>query len=507
MPDLNAGLLQIGNLSDVIRQGRQDSQNQTSGLLNTLGQSAQAINQNMDNNTINDTVSKNFDPNTKQVNNDAVIQQLYNVNPKLAQKYSQQVAANAQAQQVAQAGLMKTQSEAAKNNADAGKTGNESKGLELQNTMKKIQNGAQLLLGVNDQAGFDNALKYAESQGFDVGQFKGQDFNPMVKQQAYTVLMDAKDTLNNQLEQYKAVNKVSNDQFVADTGRMNANTDALKANQDYNVRKEQNQIGRGELGVKQQQVDQDWKKNFITTPEQQLKLSEANINLQDKQIKNQNEAQQQMAKYEYNNSVSKNIIDTTGSILNGIVQRDKNGQVALDSDGNPLIKKDNILGDAVKRKFYLQDPRNNEYKALDATLGTLVGQVTGKSMQDIKSMFGSQGPVTDKDAETFAAVQGLKSKEDFYNLNQNMQVRILDKINKNAANDIEKNNAQAQKVKQQSEMIQGQSLPSGRIPQQNYNVNVGAPLVGYTPDGAFRTSTGKTYDPAYLEQKYGNKKS
>lgn len=503
MPDLNAGLLQIGNLSDVIRQGRQDSQNQTSGLLNTLGQSAQAINQNMDNNTINDTVSKNFDPNTKQVNNDAVIQQLYNVNPKLAQKYSQQVAANAQAQQVAQAGLMKTQSEAAKNNADAGKTGNESKALELQNTMKKIQNGAQLLLGVNDQTGFNNALKYAESQGFDVGQFKGQDFNPMVKQQAYTVLMDAKDTLNNQLEQYKAVNKVSNDQFVADTGRMNANTDALKANQDYNVNKEKNQQGWGELGVKQGLLDVEKQKLSTMTPAQQLEYFKEKNKLQKDQIENQNTTQQQMSKYEYNNGVSKNIIDTTSSILNNVVQKDKNGQVAVDSDGNPLLKSDNILGNAVKRFFYLKEPGNNEYKALDATLGTLVGQVTGKSMQDIKSMFGSQGPVTDKDAETFAAVQGLKSKEDFYNLNQNMQVRILDKINKNAANDIEKNNTQAQKIKQQSEMIQGQSLPMGKIPQQSYNVNVGAPLVGFNPNGGFTASNGKTYDPAYLAQKYG----
>ena len=73
MPELNAGLLQIGNLSDVLNNASQQNYNQKMGLINTIGQSAQQINQNLDANTVNDAISQNFNPQTKKVNQDAVI--------------------------------------------------------------------------------------------------------------------------------------------------------------------------------------------------------------------------------------------------------------------------------------------------------------------------------------------------------------------------------------------------------------------------------------------------
>ena len=501
MPELNAGLLQIGNLSDVLNNASQQNYNQKMGLINTLGQSAQQINQNLDANTVNDAISQNFDPKTKQVNQDAVIQTLYSKNPLLAQKYAAQMQANAQAQQVAQAGLLKTQSEAAKNMSDAQKTQQDAQTSHLNNTINSIKAGTQLLAGVNDQAGFDNAIKWAKSQGLNVAGYEGATFTPQLKTQIYAQLMDAKDTLQNQLDQFKAVNDVAVNKQNADTNRMNANTNLLKANQDYNINKENNQQGWAKVGISNREADIKQQLANQELPKIQIEQAKAQNELQDKQFKLTNENQAQLQKLDQMNGFNKNIVDTSKGILDKIIQVDQKGNYAKDNDGNYLIKKDNILNNAKQRATMLMVPGNNDYKEMDARIGTLIGQVTGKTQQDIKAIFGSQGPVTDADARTFAAMAGINSKDDFYKLDPQTQANIIGKISEKSAKDIEQNNANAERIKAQQNAISNQNLPFGNIPNQNYGVNVGAPLkMSYTQDGGFIDSRGNYISPEMQAQ-------
>lgn len=481
---VNASLLQIPDLVGAIQRGNQAYQQQQQTNIGNATNFLGAVGQSMDQYHINQALGNNFDSTTGQVNQKGVMSDLYNYKPMLAQQYGQNLLQRQLANQTALSNINKTNAEASNFTATAGKTGQETQGLALDQQVKKMDQVGQIILGVdpNNPNSFNNAVQYAKSQGLDTSLFANVDPNnpqqiQQAKQQAYGTLITAKDQINNQIQQQNANSATANSQaniMNAQTqqgqlgvAQQNANTEQFKAQQ--------------QVPIEQAKVNIEAMGKGVLTPQQQI---DASLNFQKAQIEQAQKNIDNTSKYTSsvtNFNHANNMIDTFKQQAIKIASNplissggvDQNGNLARDKSNNIIPAQQGMTGlGTAYGNAMLHAPGSNAYKQAQADYEMLMSYAKGKGLTDLKtySQNGAtgMGNMSNQESNLVGAMQGVPDFETFTNMNPNARVQLMQKIFDAADRDTANNKAQIEKANGYLNDIKNQQVQAPVIQQPQY---------------------------------------
>lgn len=496
MPDYNAGLIGINNLSDILTQRQQQADQNWSQGMNSLASLGQTGINAYDKYNMDQILAKNYDQSTGQLNQKGVISDLYQLNPTKAQAYAQKY----QEQQLAQADKMadigqktstanKNNADAGKAVADAGKTGYEAQGLKLKNNIDNLNQLQQIIQSVdpNNPGSVDRAMGMAQQMGYDTSVFNGIDKNnPQSiiahKTQATNYLITAKDQAQQDIEKFNAVNG----RITANATQQNANTTASKAPSEINENISKaglNNANTGKAVAETQEIGQKMSGNAPLTPEMQIRLQELQNKTDQEKVEKIGKIRGSNASNDISIKANNDVIAMAKQLLadpmiSGAV--DEKGQFARDSSGQIIPNSSNKTS-GLYYKIANSVPFDNDEKNLDAKLTTLGDLVKNKGimMQKSLSSAGSTGlgALSDKEGEMLGSASGY-SKEQWLKMSAQDKVNALDKVIKDAEN--QNNILQSLNKKNEDAMgiLSKQSVNAPtRMPNSNYsNIQVGAPL-------------------------------
>ena len=526
MPDLNAGLLQVGDLGSQIQMGRKAAQQDQQNLLGSIGSLVGTYGTVQDNDALNSALAKNFDQTTGQLNQKGVVADLYAYKPQLAQQYGNNIIKADLERQKQQADINKVNAEATNYGATSGKTQAETKGLDLKRQLDQNQAMGQLISGIDpsNPNSYTKALQFGKAQGFDTSLFDGIDPNnpqqiAQAKRQAMGYLIQANDQVKNAIDQQNAdtqrINAGANTQNANST-TMNALTNQQRANQDYEINTNKNNIDMYGKNIEAGKVANELSTKGQLTPQQQLEYNKAGNDLNFKKIEEANKIQDKIQSLGYTNNLLTGFSENAKRLLDSPLftagKDPKTGDYLRDNTGK-IIPSDNntggILGTAIRKWA----PGTNQYKEAQREFDTLVGVAKGKTMAEFKTSIGSTGPVTDADAKNFAAMQSLpESFDDFVKLSPQQQVDALDKINSTVQSSMKTNNELITKYNKQHDLIGKQQINAPVLPNQGgqavnqlYNngqaVNLPTSMPNYNSipplvDKVYKAPNGYTLTPA-----------
>ena len=496
MADLNAGLLQIGDLGSQIQMGRKMAQQDQQNLLGSIGSLVGTYGTVKDNEALNNALAKNYDPVTGKLNQQGVVTDMYNYKPQMAQELAQNYLKQNMANQKAQADINKIGAETGKLGAEIGKIGSEQKGIDLKRQLDQNTAMGQLIASVdpNNPASYQKALEYGKSQGFDTSLFEGIDPNnpaqlASAKRQAMGYLIQANDQVKNAIDQQNANSTALTAQSNAQIGAQNANSNTMnaltnqqRAGQDYEINTNKNNIDmyKANIDMYKANIDAGKARAEIATkgqltPQLQLEYNKAGNELNFKKIEESNKIRDKVQSLNYTNNLltgfSENAKRLLDSPLFTVGKDPKTGDYLRDNTGKIIPSDANtggVLGTAIRKWV----PGTNQYKEAQREFDTLVGTAKGKTMAEFKSAIGSTGPITDADAKNFAAMQSLpESFDDFVKLSPQQQVDALDKINTTVQSSLKTNNDLIAKYQKQSELIDKQKINAPQLPNSGQAIN------------------------------------
>ena len=507
MADLNAGLLQIGDLGSQIQMGRKMAQQDQQNLLGSIGSLVGTYGTVKDNEALNNALAKNYDPVTGKLNQQGVVTDMYNYKPQMAQEIGQKYLTQNMANQKAQADINKIGAETGKLGAETGKIVTEQKGIDLKRQLDQNTAMGQLIASVdpNNPASYQKALEYGKSQGFDTSLFEGIDPNNPeqiagAKRQAMGYLIQANDQVKNAIDQQNANSTAFTAQSNAQIGAQNANSTALtalsnaqigaqnansntmnaltnqqRAGQDYEVNTNKNNIDMYKANIDAGKARAEIAQKGQLTPQQQLDYNKAGNDLNFKKIEESNKIRDKVSSLNYTNNLLSGFSDNAKRLLDSPLftagKDPKTGDYLRDNTGK-IIPSDNNTGGVLGTAIRKWAPGTNQYKEAQREFDTLVGIAKGKTMAEFKSAIGSTGTVTDADAKNFAAMQSLpESFDDFVKLSPQQQVDALDKINTTVQSSLKTNNDLIAKYQKQSELIDKQQINAPQLPNSGQAVN------------------------------------
>ena len=496
MADLNAGLLQIGDLGSQIQMGRKMAQQDQQNLLGSIGSLVGTYGTVKDNEALNNALAKNYDPVTGKLNQQGVVTDMYNYKPQMAQELAQNYLKQNMANQKAQADINKIGAETGKLGAETGKLGaetgkigSEQKGIDLKRQLDQNTAMGQLIASVdpNNPASYQKALEYGKSQGFDTSLFEGIDPNnpaqlASAKRQAMGYLIQANDQVKNAIDQQNANSTALTAQSNAQIGAQNANSNTMnaltnqqRAGQDYEINTNKNNIDMYKANIDAGKARAEIATKGQLTPQQQLEYNKAGNELNFKKIEESNKIRDKVQSLNYTNNLLTGFSENAKRLLDSPLftagKDPKTGDYLRDNTGKIIPSDANtggVLGTAIRKWV----PGTNQYKEAQREFDTLVGTAKGKTMAEFKSAIGSTGPITDADAKNFAAMQSLpESFDDFVKLSPQQQVDALDKINTTVQSSLKTNNDLIAKYQKQSELIDKQKINAPQLPNSGQAIN------------------------------------
>ena len=496
MADLNAGLLQIGDLGSQIQMGRKMAQQDQQNLLGSIGSLVGTYGTVKDNEALNNALAKNYDPVTGKLNQQGVVTDMYNYKPQMAQELAQNYLKQNMANQKAQADINKIGAETGKLGAETGKIGSEQKGIDLKRQLDQNTAMGQLIASVNPKnpASYQKALEYGKSQGFDTSLFEGIDPNnpaqlASAKRQAMGYLIQANDQVKNAIDQQNANSTALTAQSNAQIGAQNANSNTMnaltnqqRAGQDYEINTNKNNIDmyKANIDMYKANIDAGKARAEIATkgqltPQLQLEYNKAGNELNFKKIEESNKIRDKVQSLNYTNNLLTGFSENAKRLLDSPLftagKDPKTGDYLRDNTGK-IIPSDANIGGVFSTAIRKWVPGTNQYKEAQREFDTLVGTAKGKTMAEFKSAIGSTGPITDADAKNFAAMQSLpESFDDFVKLSPQQQVDALDKINTTVQSSLKTNNDLIAKYQKQSELIDKQKINAPQLPNSGQAIN------------------------------------
>lgn len=504
MTELNAGLLQIPDLMGQINAQKLQQQQKISNALSAVSGYMEDRQQQKNQAKFNEILSANFDPTNGKLNHDGVIKDLYTVDPQKAETYRQEYMTKDFTNQKAAADIGKIGAETGKLGAETGKIGAETGEVNAKTAQQKqateiegITQVGQMLANIKSPEQWTNVVKYAKSKGFDTSMF--DDVDPYNDQQRNSAISQASSMIISETDKYKEAANRQN----ADTNLINAQINQQRANQDFNINKERNQIDWGNLGVNQEKANVDMlnaqREAEYGSPEQQLKAEIANNALIADNMDRSSEMQSQINNLTKAAEVGQLMFDNSTNILN-----------------NPLISNGSSDGDDKYNTVWANINRNwrpgsNEYKQLDAEYSRFISQAQGKGLIDMKALSATGsagvGAVSDAENRMFGSLQNAPSKEDFMAMSPKVRIETLQGIQNAIKEGTEARDKRLAKIVEQHEIINNRKISLGRGKQSdNQGVPQIYPSARPNPPSDMNLPTSlPTYGGEYNVPKLGNK--
>lgn len=464
MTELNAGLLQIPDLMGQIRAQKMAHQQRISDAVSAVSGYMEDRKNQESQAKMNEILAANFDPTTGKLDNAGVVKGLYAIDPQKAEAYRQEYMTKDFTNQKAAADIGKIGAETGKIGAETGEVNAKTAQQKQSTEIEGLTQVGQMLANIKSPEQWTNVVKYAKSKGFDTSMF--DDVDPYNDQQRNAAISQASSMIISETDKYKEAANRQN----ADTNLINAQINQQRANQDFNINKERNQIDWGNLGVNQEKARFDMlnaqREAEYGNPEQQLKAEIANNALIADNMDRSSEMQSQINNLTKAAEVGQLMFDNATNILN-----------------NPLISNGSSDGDDKYNTVWANINRNwrpgsNEYKQLDAEYSRFISQAQGKGLIDMKALSATGsagvGAVSDAENRMFGALQNAPSKEDFMAMSPKVRIETLQGIQNAIKEGTDARDKRLAKIVEQHEIINNRKISLGRGKQSD---NQGVPQI------------------------------
>ena len=412
-------LIDSSGIANAVRQGKQDSINNANMLVGSGVKAYENLKAYEEKQQLQDAIKSSINPDTGMPDQKLVLSTLSKVNPNLAYKQAQafEQENNQRNMQAAELGQKQSQASVLNNKVNQDQMEQKLKGIE---TLQKM------IIGVNDQIGYDRSLEMAKSMGIDVNHFP-KEYHEDLKKWAWSQLVPVKDQLKDDLERTKLVVKQDEGALNRES-KENQGLDKIISNETISGNKITSSENQGQLNRESREKIAGMKQNAELTPKQQadLDIKRETLDLKKKAMGEKQEKQDETEITKADANLRSNMI-----VKDKLNQIFKNGQFTEQYSGT-VTTKPNLLSSS---KSNITGTDENKFITAVKGLSDVL-QTQGYS--DIKKI-GSPGSVSNAEWQKFANQYGLGSPEDLLKLSVDARVKAFSLLEK-VLNDSESDN-------------------------------------------------------------------